>query len=70
MFLLKNATSAFDEWLRMGGLEPESNEEECIRAHSGPHISKYRAEAKKNTLEIDALLEMLEVRLIEIMPEV
>lgn len=63
--------SAFDEWLRMGGLEPESDEEEeCIRAHSKPHISKYRAEAKKHTLEIDALLEMLEVRLIEIMPEV
>lgn len=61
--------SAFDEWLNMGGIELQGNEEiECLRMHSAPHISKYTAQAKRHTLELDAMLEMLEVRLIEILP--
>lgn len=62
--------SAFDEWLRMGGLELEPGAElESLRMHAAPHISKYTAQAKHHTLELDALLEMLEVRLIEIEPK-
>lgn len=59
--------SAFDEWLRMGGTKLEGVEElECLRVHSMPHMTKYQTEARKHTLELDAMLEMLEVRLIEV----
>lgn len=62
--------SAFDEWLRMGGMELQDPKEvECLRMHATPHISKYTAQAKRHTLELDAMLEMLEVRLIEIQVE-
>jgi len=61
--------SAFDEWLRMGGMELRGEEElDCLRAHARPHVTKYRTQVQKHTLEIDAMLEMLEVRLIEIKP--
>ncbi len=61
--------SAFDTWLRMGGVELNSAEElECLRMHATPQITKYTAEAKQHTLEFDAMLEMLEVRLIEVFP--
>ncbi len=61
--------SAFDAWLRMGGVELDGAEElECLRMHAAPQITKYTAEAKKHTLEFDAMLEMLEVRLIEVLP--
>ncbi len=46
-----------------------AEELECLLAHSKPRITKYRAEASKHTLEIDAMLDMLEVRLIEMIPE-
>ncbi len=59
--------SAFDEWLRMGGMELGCADElECLRLHAAPQITKYTVEAKKHTLELDAMLEMLEVRLIEV----
>ncbi len=63
--------SAFDQWLRMGGMELRSGEElDCLLSHGKPQVTKYRAEAQKHILEIDAMLEMLEVRLIEITPEI
>lgn len=59
--------SAFDEWLRMGAMELSTPQETAsLRMHSAPHISRYMAQAKHHTLELDAMLEMLEVRLIEI----
>lgn len=61
--------SAFDAWLRMGGVELDDAEElECLRMHAAPQITKYTAEAKMHALEFDAMLEMLEVRLIEVFP--
>ena len=39
-----------------------------LEALSTPLCSKYTAEAKKKILEIDAILDMLEVRLITIEP--
>ncbi len=63
--------SAFDQWLRMGGMELHSGEElDCLLSHAKPQVTKYRVEAQKHILEIDAMLEMLEVRLIEITPEI
>ncbi len=61
--------SAFDQWLRMGGTELDGADElECLRMRAAPQITKYTAEAKQHTLELDAMLEMLEVRLIEVFP--
>ncbi len=65
----RKSGSAFDEWLRMGGMELRGEEElACLLAHSRPQVTKYHTEVQKHTLEIDAMLEMLEVRLIEIIP--
>lgn len=59
--------SAFDQWLAMGALEPEAPEElSLLAANSLPAYRKYRATARRHTLELDAMLEMLEVRLITI----
>ncbi len=67
----RKSGSAFDQWLRMGGMELQGADElDCLLAHSKPHITKYRTEAKNHTLEIDAMLDMLEVRLIELIPEI
>lgn len=53
----------------MGGLELHDERElDCLRMHAVPHISKYTAQARHRTLELDAMLEMLEVRLLEILP--
>ncbi len=61
--------SAFDKWLEMGALEPDSWQElEILKALSVPLCSKYHAKAEKHTLSIDAMLDMLEVRLITVSP--
>jgi len=51
----------------MGALEPDTRQElDVLEAHSIPKCSKYRTDAKNHTLELDAMLDMLEVRLITI----
>ena len=67
--LNRKSGSAFDKWVEMGAMEPDTEQElKTLDALSTPLCSKYTAEAKKKTLEIDALLDMLEVRLITIEP--
>lgn len=67
--LNRRSGSAFDQWLEMGALEPDSEQElTVLKAHSIPKCSKYTTEVKNNTLELDAMLDMLEARLITIEP--
>ena len=59
--------SAFDQWVAMGALEPDRPEEyDHLAAASRPAYSKYLATARRRALELDAMLDMLEVRLLEI----
>lgn len=65
----RKSGSAFDLWVDMGALEPDTKQELAVlEAHSIPKCSKYLAQAKNHTLELDAMLDMLEVRLITIAP--
>ena len=69
--LNRKSGSAFDKWVEMGAIELDTQQEiKTLEAVSTPMCSKYRAEAKKKTLEIDAMLELLEVRLITIEPSI
>ena len=59
--------SAFDLWVDMGALEPDTEDEyETLRSRAVPMCSKYIQPVDNNTLEADAILDMLEVRLITI----
>lgn len=59
--------SAFDTWVEMGALEPDNEEElETLRHKSVPMQSKYILPVKNGAIEADAMLDMLEVRLITI----
>ena len=59
--------SAFDLWVEMGALEPDTKEEfDTIRSKAVPMNSKYIQPVGNGVLEADAILEMLEVRLITI----
>ncbi len=61
--------SAFDKWLEMGAQEPDRPEElKTLAALSMPMQNKYQARAEKKTLTIDAMLELLELRLVTISP--
>ena len=63
----RRAGSSFDQWIAMGAIELSNREEtENLIFRSVPAISKYYASAKDNTLHLDALLDLLEVRLITI----
>ncbi len=65
--LNRNSGSAFDKWVQSGALEIDSEQEfETLSAHSVPACRKYVIEAAENTLKLDALLDMLEVRLMTI----
>lgn len=65
----RRSGSSFDRWLEMGALEPEGEEElETLKALSRPLCSKYRAQAKKRRLALDAMLDLLEVRLLVVSP--
>ncbi len=65
----RRSGSAFDRWIEMGGLELDSPQEyRTLEALSVPQCSKYLCTAKNGTLEISAMLDMLEVRLITIEP--
>lgn len=59
--------SAFDLWTEMGALEPETEEEFLtLRSKSLPMCSKYIRPVENGCFETDAILDMLEVRLIQI----
>jgi hypothetical protein len=45
-------------------------EYKALEALSVPQCSKYLCDSKNSTLEIDAMLDMLEVRLITIEPQI
>ena len=67
--LNRKSGSAFDQWVDMGAMELDTEQEfKTLEARSTPSCSKYIAEAKNLSLELDAMLEMLEVRLIIIEP--
>jgi len=68
--LNRKSGSAFDQWVEMGALEPDNQQELAVlAAHAIPKCSKYLTEAKNHTLELDAMLDMLEVRLLTIEPQ-
>lgn len=59
--------SAFDLWVDMGALEPDTEEEyQTLRSRAVPMHSKYIQPVTDGSLEADAILDMLEVRLITI----
>ncbi len=63
----RSSGSAFDQWLSMGAVElTEPAELETLAARSVPAISKYTVSAEDGVLRLDAMLDMLEVRLIHI----
>ncbi len=63
----RRSGSSFDQWVAMGAVEPEAQSElENLAARSVPTISKYVLSAENGTLRLDAMLDLLEVRLIEI----
>ena len=65
----RHSGSSFDLWVEMGGISLESAEEvQNLASRSVPAINKYVSEAKDGVLRLDALLEMLEVRLITAEP--
>lgn len=65
----RRSGSAFDQWLDMGALELDGRQEmETLAALSHPHCNKYLARAERNTLSLDAMLDLLEVRLLRIKP--
>ena len=47
-----------------------ANEQKTLAARSVPAISKYRSSIQNGVLELDALLDMLEIRLLLIEKEV
>ena len=65
--LNRHSGSAFDQWLEMGALELETEDEVTeLVARSRPQSRKYLLQTQQGTLELDAMLDMLEVRLLEI----
>ena len=63
----RHSGSSFDTWLSMGAPDRMTGKEQkALAARSVPSISKYTASAKSGELDLDALLDMLEIRLIQI----
>lgn len=61
--------SVYDLWLETGAIEPVGNEEmELLRQKSLPMITNYKLMASDNLIETDAILDMLEVRLLSLTP--
>lgn len=64
-YINRKAGSAFDLWVSMGAVELfEPEDIRTLQYRSVPGLNKYTAEAKDGVLELDAMLDMLEVRLI------
>lgn len=67
--LNRKSGSSFDLWNAMGAVEPDSGEDiEYLIRRSIPDRNMYTTETVRNTLEIDAMLDMLEVRLVTLTP--
>lgn len=65
----RRSGSAFDQWVSMGALELSTQEEkETLACRTVPAINRYRASVSDNTLPVEALLDMLEVRLVTVEP--
>ena len=65
----RSSGSAYDQWIAMGAIEPESREEEeLLKSLSKPHLNKYTADPEDGILRLSAMIDMLEVRLILISP--
>lgn len=63
----RSSGSSFDQWAAMGAVElTEPHELETLAARSTPAINKYKAKAENGVLRLDAMLDMLEIRLIVI----
>ena len=61
--------SAFDQWVAMGAVElSDPAELETLASRSVPAINKYTVAAEDGVLSLDAMLDMLEVRLIVVSP--
>lgn len=61
----RNSGSSFDTWVAMGALELNRQDElDNLSLRSVPAINKYIARAENGTLSLDAMLKLLEVRLI------
>lgn len=61
--------SAFDQWLAMGAMALNDGPElDTLAARSVPAINKYTVAAEDGVLRLDAMLDMLEVRLIVVKP--
>lgn len=59
------AGSSFDQWVAMGAVELTGKAElEILAGRSMPAINKYTAAAEDGVLRLDAMLDMLEVRLL------
>ena len=66
----RTSGSAFDQWAAMGAVELDDPAElDTLAARSVPAISKYTVTAADGVLHLDAMLDMLEVRLISIRME-
>lgn len=67
--LNRHSGSAFDTWVSMGATDRLNDAElNTLAARSTPAINKYEITAGRKAIELDALLDMLEVRLIRIEP--
>lgn len=67
--LNRKAGSAFDIWNAMGGIELNRQDDlDYLLSRSLPSRNQYITTAKKGHLEVNAILDMLEVRLITIKP--
>ena len=65
VILKRPSGSAFDTWIDMGAVELKTAcEFRNLAARSLPALQKYILHAKDGALELDALLDLLEVRLI------
>lgn len=68
-YISRRSGSAYDIWNATGGVElTKPSELENLACRSVPSFNKYFLTAENSTLELDAMLEMLEVRLIVIEP--
>ncbi len=67
--LNRHSGSSFDLWVSMGAMDVLTDcELRTLAARSMPAINKYEISTADHTIALDALLDMLEVRLITIKP--
>ncbi len=65
----RNSGSSFDQWIAMGAVElTGAHELNTLSSRSVPAINKYIVQADDHALHLDAMLDMLEVRLITVSP--